>query len=140
MRFHLCCFSLIDSDFLFLIFCLKISHILAMCAKSLQCWNWMGRDIKVIKSVRIIHYIWCHWARLVWFVWFKAFSILGVCVTKPKTFIGGVHCDMIPHTHVGFLGSSVSLSGGDQVDGLPPAPSIRNIFSKINNRNEIYMS
>ena len=36
-------------------------------------------------------------------------------------FIGGVHCDMTPHTHFGFLGSSVSLSGGDQVDGLPPA-------------------
>ena len=47
----------------------------------------------------------------------------GCMCDKAEDFIGGTQCNMILHTHDGFLGSSVSLSGGDQVDGLPPAPS-----------------
>ena len=43
--------------------------------------------------------------------------------TKPKGFIGGVHyIHDFPQACL-ILGSSVSLPGGDQVDGLPPAPS-----------------
>ena len=45
--------------------------------------------------------------------------------TKLKGLIGGVHYmhDFIQTCLI--FGSSVNLPGGDQVDGLPPAPSIQ---------------